>query len=41
MNYFTPQTTKPDFSTLLIFKTGQITPGVVLDGGFAFFIYFC
>ena len=35
VDYFTLQTIKPDFLSSQLFKTGQITPQAVLDGGFA------
>jgi hypothetical protein len=35
VDYFTPQTIKPDFSTPELSKTDQITLQTVLDGSFA------
>jgi hypothetical protein len=35
VDYFTTHTIKPDFLPPELFKTGQIAPQAVLDGGFA------
>jgi hypothetical protein len=41
VDYFTPQTIKPDILPPELSKTGQITPQVVLNGGFATVARFC
>jgi len=39
VDYFTLQTIKPDILPTKLFKTGQITPLAVLEGGFVFFSF--